>query len=504
MSTELLLSNSKIKPYDHQVVGVNALVSSPYFALFDEMGAGKTKQTIDAAQVLFHTGVIDRVVVICPAPVRAVWFDQELGELKKHLWDTTPAVISQYHQKIKGWMSGPKETRYLHWMITNYDYIRDLERLQELGDFCNNRTLLVLDESSAVKNSKAKQTKACLYLRKKSGRVVLLNGTPIANNPGDLFAQGFIMHPSILDCKNFFQFRARYGIKGGYLGKQIVKWINLNDLQNRFKPHVLRRLKIECIDLPPKLPATIMTKELTPKTWKLYKEMRDDLVAWLSESTVSTAPQAVVRALRLAQLTSGFIGGVDQALPDSDTDFTGPTTQEVGSEKLEVFLEWLDEQLQASPNMKLLVWCRFRAELARLHRTVTQNSKYKQISVGTIWGGQKPYFREHALRLLDPRTMPEGPVIVMGTPSSGSMGLNLTGAHTVVYMSNDYSLKTRLQSEDRVHRPGQTQPVSYMDIVATGPQGQKTIDHSIMKILRGKAQLADWTTEAWINELMEE
>jgi len=84
------------------------------------------------------------------------------------------------------------------------------------------------------------------------------------------------------------------------------------------------------------------------------------------------------------------------------------------------------------------------------------------------------------------------------------MGLNLTASHTVVYLSNDYNLKTRLQSEDRVHRPGQTSPVSYFDIVAEGPNGQKTIDHTIMKALKAKDDLAKWTASAWLSELKEE
>jgi ATP-dependent DNA helicase len=84
------------------------------------------------------------------------------------------------------------------------------------------------------------------------------------------------------------------------------------------------------------------------------------------------------------------------------------------------------------------------------------------------------------------------------------MGLNLTAAHTVIYLSNDFSLKTRLQSEDRVHRPGQIYPVSYFDMIATGPQGQKTIDHLVAKSLMNKEAIADLTTSAWISALTED
>jgi SNF2 family DNA or RNA helicase len=330
--------------------------------------------------------------------------------------------------------------------------------------------------------------------------VLLLNGTPIANHPGDMYTQGYIMDPKILECENYYQFRARYGVMGGYMMKEVVKWVNLEDLQRRFSPFVLRRLKVDCLDLPPKLEPVTFTAVLTPRTWEIYKEMREELIAWLTESTVSTAAQAVVKALRLSQVTSGFIGGVQPATLDDDTPEA--ETKEISREKLDLFLDWLDRQIEEDPNFKLLVWSRWRAEVERLYNGL--NTWTIPLHIGRIWGGQTQAERSYALQLLDPRSTPNGPVVVIGTPASGSMGLNLAGAHTVMYLSNDYSLKTRLQSEDRVHRPGQIYPVSYFDMVAVGPQGQKTIDHIILKALRKKEDLANYTTSAWIEGLREE
>lgn len=498
------LSQSRLPPYAHQVMGVEALIkwNEPEkgrvypgcFALFDEMGAGKTKQVIDAAQVLFQEDTIDTAIIIAPAPVRDVWFDEELGELAKHLWLATEGQIVEYHAKLRSWQHGPKpEGRYLKFIITNYDYIRREEHRAVLLRVCSPRVILVLDESSAIKNYKAQQTKACIELRKACGWVWLLNGTPIANSPEDMFSQGRIMDPRILDCKTYYHFRARYAVMGGWQQKQIVNWVNLDDMQRRFAPYVLRRLKSQCLDLPEKLSSVAITATLSEAIWKVYKEMRDEMVAWLSETTVSVAPQAIVKALRLSQLTSGFLGGIEES------EGSAPAAiQELGREKLDVFLEWYRDRLREDPNLKLLVWCRFRAELDRLAKSIPTG-----IAVGRIWGGQKHEERDEALRLLDPRTTPPGPVVVVGTPASGSMGLNLTAAHTVVYLSNDYSLKTRLQSEDRVHRPGQRNVVSYFDVIAVGPKGQKTIDATIVKALRDKNDLASWTTAAWVAALRE-
>lgn len=530
------LSRARIVPYAHQVVGTSFIVTQPAVGLWDEMGAGKTKQTIDAAQILFTQGTIDRVVVLAPASVRAVWFDQELGELAKHLWDDLPSLVQEYHSRMRTWLwgeighpGGPQER--LSWMISNYEFIRSEGRLKDLLKHCTPKTLLVLDESSAIKSNKAEQTKACFELRKKVGRIVLLNGTPIANNPMDLFTQGNILDPNILNCKFKTHFQARYAVMGGYAvhGRpvQIVGWRDIPDLQRRFAPYVLRRLKTECMDLPAKIPSVVWPTPLTQTTWKIYQEMREEMVVWLTDQTVSVASQAMTKAIRLSQVCSGFLGGVEAEIQEPDGEMPewmkdefnaldlpervqqdvgirsefDPNVQEIGREKLDVFLERLSMLLEEDQNLKLLAWTRFRPELDRVYREL---QKEKGLQLGRIWGGQKRHEREHALRLLDPRTAPRGPAVVLGTPSSGSMGLNLAACHTVIYISNDYSLKTRLQSEDRVHRPGQTHPVSYFDIVATGPNGQKTIDHTVVKTLRDKGDLATLTTSAWLSVLRDE
>jgi SNF2 family DNA or RNA helicase len=507
-SLRIDFSQCPLPPTRHQKIGVKKLIQDPYVFLTDEPGAGKSKQVIDAAQSLFDHGSITRVIVVCPSSVKPVWFDPELGQLRAHCWEALGNRIIHFHRKPLTWGIGPQE-RPLEWVITNYEFIRAgfksrsrhvPERLAQLLDLCGPKTLLVLDESSAVKTSRAFQTRACKLLRSKCSRVVLLTGTPVAHSPLDLLSQGNLLHPSILSdtpgspC-TLIQFRTRYAVMGGFQGKQILKWRNLEDLQRRFKPYTLRRLKKDCLDLPIKLDSVALTATLGQKTWTAYKRMRDEMIVQLSEAekdSVSVAQVAITKLIRLSQITSGFLGGIE------DFDGTPLPIKHLSHEKLEVVINWYHDLLAGNPSLKLLIWSRFREECARIKEALEADGTSE---IGILWGSSSSEERGHALRLLNPQTAPEGSAVVVGTPSTGSMGINLVSAHHVIYVSNAHSLNVRVQSEDRTHRPGQRHPVNYYDVVATGPDGQKTIDHIVLKALRKRRNLADWTAAAWIDAL---
>lgn len=539
------IEHSRRIPYAHQIVGVQRLtqfvepeigrIYPGCFFLADDMRLGKTKQIIDAAQLLYMRGEINRVVVVCPSPVRSVWYDQELGELAKHLWHSVPSMIADYHGKGRAWMWGAanKEPR-LDWFITNYEYIgHGVKRigdrwsgwnLDPLVDLCSQQTMLVLDETAWVKSARAGRTRACVELRRHCGRVVLLNGTPIAQAPGDLFSQAFIMDPRILNCETSAEFKARYAYteinktRSGRRFESILGWHNIEDLQKALAPYVLRRIRSECLDLPPKLDPVTLTATLKPETWKVYKQMREQLMVYLTESTMVTAPQAGVKVMRLAQITDGFLGGMKKEVecyncPGEMCDKCGGSglyevdaePVEVGREKLDLMVDWVRQRYEEDPQFRMVVWCRFRPELFRLVKELRIQFPY--IRTLTIHGGQDPRGEERtqALRLMHPDTPKyNGAAILVGTQGTGSVGLNMAGAHEVVYFSNGYSLFQRKQSEDRPHGPGQTQPVSYHDIVAEGPKGQTTIDHEIVHALQSREDLANRTVSAWVTALKKE
>jgi len=532
-------THSRLPPFQHQREDVQSLIDYPFFFITSEMRTGKTKIVIDAIQFLYPK--INKVIVVTPAPVRDVWYDPEFGELQKHLWLNIPATVIEYHTYLNTWRNaceGPRNDR-LQWIITNYEFIRSKNRLIQLLPFCGQRTALILDESSFVRNYDTEQTRSCVRLRRACSRVVLLNGTPIFHSPLDLFSQGNILHPKILDCPYITHYRSRYAVTKAVLGldgkpitdprghkiETIEGWLpeGLTDLQRRFAPYTVRRLQADCLDLPPKLDPVTLTATLTKETWKDYKSMRDDLVIWL-KSDVATAASAAIKVMRLAQITSGFVGGVEKAriattIPDSlfeSLDIppaTGPSPEEpvetktedgihfIGREKLDVVIWFLTQQLIANPLLKVVIWCKHRPEMFRMVKEL--KALFPRVIVSSIYGKQKERDRIDALRLLHPDTTPKSPIFMVGTFGTGSFGLNFSAASVCINCSADYSLGKHLQANDRIYGPGMLAPAAYFDVLAVGPSGQRTIDHVIEAARRNAENIASYTINQWVKKLTE-
>lgn len=534
---DLVTKNEKFPHKEQQMLGVLTLLEQPAFLLADEVGVGKTKQCVDTAQVLFIRGDLDTVVVVTPGFARSTWADDDplLGEVAKHAWDHVPNVIHEYHKNYTNIQWVPKA---LNWVVTNYEFIRREDRWNTLDRLLRGRrTWLIMDESWAIKGY-SDQMRACGRLRRRRAeRATCLNGTPLSDGkPEDLFYPMNILDESIIGTTSVVSFRAKYCIMGGYDGKKVVGYQNLDDLNAKIAPFVLSRKTRDCWDLPPMLDPVIIEARMSDDEWKLYKQMRDEMVGWLGTS-VSTASQAIVKSLRLSQICSGYLGGLEdmsddetaasidpleaklgpapawlrrvdneQATPLQSQTQASPATsnlsgqvvartgtglvREIGRAKLDAFLHWHDT-IQPEPH-KFLVWCRFRPELDRTTRELQKIYP----NVFQLRGGQGKADREAAKKFLAPGGDPRRGCVV-GNQKAGGASLNFAAANIAVYLSNGPALIERTQSIGRIERPGATQPMQIVDVLACGPKGQKTIDHAILKALRAKDDMARWTVERW-------
>lgn len=539
----------------HVLDAVEIAVRQPYGLFGDRMGYMKTAQAIITAQVLREQGTIDRVIVLSPASVRPVWFDRDLGQLAEQLW--LPGRVTEFHSKDRWWEHTAYQTEQgeqkaegprLDWIVSNYEYVRRKGNRELLYASCGPKTFLILDESSALKGYDSLQTKACMDLRYRCGRCWLLNGTAVGEHPGDLFAQANLMHWRVLDCKYITHFRARYAVMGPVLGAggkpltsawgkpiQGVKgWQHLDDLERRLAPYVVRREGIVTDFATPHVPIEV---RLSVEEWRVYREMRDQMVVELESGQMASTQQAAVKAMRLAQITSGYLGGVeddllsddgpvldlyDDAAPEFDSSAParhvaldgeadrGPRDDgrrlvEVGRSKLDALIARQRQMLEEEPDLKLLVWFRFVEELRRYLREAAQFGHPLGAVCGqSVFGRSVRDERAEALRLLHPGTAPAGPATVGAIGGTGAMGLNFTAFHTNVDCSYDHSALKKSQQDARTNRPGQRHQVRYLTLVAVGPKGQKTVDHGILMARQGKIDLANATMAAWVKVIKEE
>lgn len=481
----------RLPPAPEQIQGSNAIIRAAEekdgFALFDDPGAGKSKQVIDAACVLYKAGIIDTVLVLCPAQVKVGWVDQEFGEIQKHTFIN--CIVREIRQKR---YQIPVSKDRLVWAVVSFEWMRDNVELLE-QELRGRKTLFVADESIKISRYTAKTTKRAVRLRDEFAlAAVVLNGTP-----GDMLRvycqYRFASKKIFSKFQNFFHYRYHFAVVHKQFKGKVLQWLNKEEFDALTVPYTLRRPKPDTV--PPKT-YSVLSCNLSPATWKIYKQMRDDMIAWLQTSREdvlepSVAKQAITKGLRLAQITSGFLGGVE------DYENNAFVTREIGSEKTDALIEWIEQQRESyDGNFRLLVWCRFRPEAQRLV-SVLEKADAKVVQ---IVGGQAKTNRREAVREF---MLGDGPCVLVGNPAAGGLGLNLLRADGEVFLSNSYNVFDRAQAEDRAHRRERVTPCPIWDMLAYGPDGQKTIDHSVLKSLRDGFDLHTWTASAWRKALEE-
>jgi SNF2 family DNA or RNA helicase len=494
------------KLFNHQKSGIDFLKKRPAAMLADEMGLGKSRQALVAAHQLYEEKKIDRMLVLCPATVRYSW-QEEIKKLREQGLNFILCDYKVDDQKV--WRRLDDYTasgtiRLLSVVLVSYGLMPQERHVDALEHWCKDgNALLVCDESSFLKTHTSKQQQGAKQIATQCLYRWLLTGTPIANGPIDLYGQGDVMTAEtgkgpMARIKNFYSFRAIFFRMGGYKAKQaILNMDKLPELQKLFFPYILRREKKDCLDLPPKT-YTIREVALCQDSWKTYQELKREALLALPDRETRPEPNAAVRIMRLCQLTSGHVTvspvlSLEKYEGVEVLELTGPEILDVSNEKL----FWATEAIvsgELETQDALIVWCRWRRERERLAKMLRDHGR-NVAEILEIYGGQSLQARENAIEQFQKAT--EYRRILLAQPHAGGFGLTLTKASVAVYLSNDFSYIARVQSEDRCHRIGQKKPVTYVDVLATGPQGQRTIDHYILECLKNKKGLADMTCAAW-------
>ena len=487
----------KTEPYQHQRTALTLSADAEYFALFMDMGTGKTKVIIDTAAYMYSHDMIDAVVAVAPNGVHRNWV---LNEIPVHMPDYIDYKAHWYQAT-----GGGKKQKQLWESVFSHSGLRifcfnvesasNKKGQAELRTCVQNgRVLFVIDESQRIKTPGAKRTQFLVNLARHAEFRRILSGSPITQSPLDLYAQCKFLEPTMTGYSNYTAFRNHFAEieqrrtgsnKRGFF-EQVTGYKNIAELERKVAPHCFRVMKNDCLDLPDKVYEKVYV-EMTAEQKRIYKQLLDESVAVLTEEcsidippelqgadneqlmlffadSKVTAKNAMVKLLRLQQVLSG-------SLPDDE----GVVTL-LQSNRLKILADLVSD-IQG----KVIIWARFRHDVAMIAEML--RAEYGENCLAEFHGGVNTTDRMDGVHRFQNHNKCR---FFLANQHSGGTGLTLTAASDVIYYSNDFSAEARWQSEDRAHRIGQKNNVTYHDMVCEG-----TVDEKILEALQSKKQIAE-------------
>ena len=463
----------KTKPYEHQLQALEKSWAQDTYALFMEMGTGKSKVLVDNIAMLYDRGAVRGALIIAPKGVYKNWNDIEFPthmpehvEYTKVLWE--PNITKKKQHELDTLFVDDDKLKVLIMNVEAFSTSKGLDFAHRFLNIFVGRALIGIDESTTIKNPTAKRTKNILKIADLAKYRRILTGSPVTKSPLDLYSQCEFLDPYHLGHQSYYSFRARYAnmIDRNFGGRrvQIVgSYRRLPELTEKLEKFSYRVLKEDCLDLPPK----VFTKriiELTDEQKKVYAQMKREAVAELEGKVMSTM-NVMTQLMRLHQVTCGHFKADDD------------TITEIKNNRIDSLLELLEET-----EGKVIIWANYRADIKNI--VAALKKAYGDASTVEYHGGVDPTLRQDNIAQFQQKNSPTR--YFVGNAQTGGYGITLTAANTVVYYSNSYDLEKRLQSEDRAHRIGQTGSVTYVDLMA-----ENTIDERIVKALRKKINLAN-------------
>ncbi len=460
----------KTKPYPYQLRAIELLLENPRYALLMEMGLGKTKVIVDLHCILNTEFQNTKpFLIVCPKSLIYNWEK----EYAAHAWskiELFPLLGSQ--TKKEAMLQKSADSDVPSALITNYEGLNNiLKPLLELDLGCT-----IFDESTKIKNYRSKRSKQCKKFSKKSERSHILTGNVSPNSPLDVYSQFAVMSHDILGFYNFITFKHRYAVLGGWKGKEIISYKNLEELSDRIHAASYMVEKKQVLpDLPDKLYQSVEV-DLQGDQKKAYNQMRDEALMEIKEHRLA-APVVLAKLTRLSQITGGFIKDEEGRLlsfaPNCKLD------------ALRDIVEGLPEK------KKFIIWARFIPELKAVQELLSQFNIKSEL----FYGDTSEEKRRDIIKEF--QDTGSGLRAIVGQVETGGYGHTLTEACYVIYFSNSYSYGDRIQSEDRAHRIGLTHQVQYIDIVV-----RSTIDRSIQAALKMKKDLGQMLKNSNIEDMI--
>lgn len=467
----LLNYEYKTTPYDHQKNVLEDSWEAENFALFMEMGTGKSKIAVDNIAMLYEFGKIEAALIIAPKGVYYNWVYKEIpahlpDRIEREILAWQPNVTQKFKNEFKQLCESPK----LKIFVMNVEAL-STEKGAKTANWYTKRypaSIMIVDESTAIKNRKASRTRNVIKVGEHCRYKRILTGSPITKSPMDLFSQCEFLDSRLLGFNSYYAFQGRYAVIqkrnfGPRAIQQIVGFKRLDELNQKLDVFSTRVLKKDCLDLPEKV-YTRREVPLTHEQKKVYAQMQKLALAMLDEGQLSTTNNALTQLMRLQQICCGFI-------KDDEDNIT-----EIKNDRLSELVNVCEES-----SGKIIIWATFVHDIVKICEEL--KDKFGESSYRSFYGDTK---QEDRQTIVNEFQDPDSSVrFFVGNSRTGGFGITLTAANTVIYYSNSFDLEVRLQSEDRAHRIGQKNNVTYVDLVSP-----KTVDEKILTALKNKQNIA--------------
>lgn len=446
--------------YKHQEEGIKFLLSRNGSILADDMGLGKSIQSIIAA---LESGA-KNILIVCPSAVKINWkreinvFCDDVAIVEGRKWNKAKFTIINYDilKNFHTLGDGKKKD------IT--DPVLEYNRQLVNAKF----DLAIIDEAHYLKNNKSIRGEIMVDLTVNYNveKVWLLTGTPIANRPMDFFNLLKIIKSPIANNWQYFATRycdARKMFRTLKNGRKKQIWLtdgasNLDELAAKTKNLILRRLKENVLDMPDKI-VTPVYHQLSDKGWDEYNRLWDD---YLEKRKTEKKRGSVQKDLVELILLRKFIAM--EAIPQT--------------------IEMVENILETGK--KVIIFTSFTDELNELAEhfgkiCVTHNGpmndKEKQRSVDNFQNNDKIK-------------------VFIGNIKSAGVGITLTKANFVVFNSFDWVPGSNEQAEDRAYRIGQNNNVNiyyqqFEDTISTRMWETLRTKKDIISTIIGDKQLSE-------------
>lgn len=438
----------KVKLFPYQKRGVWFAANAGRCLLADEMGLGKTIQAIGAAELLRREMGVQRALIVCPTSLKYQW----KSEIEKFAGASVHVVEGLQNKRLKQY----EKTEAFYNIVSYNTVASDAEYLQILG-----AELLIIDEAQRIKNFR---TKVSIQLKKvRTPYCFVLTGTPLENKLEDLYAVTQFVDQYRLPP--LYRFLDRYQIVGD--NGQVMGYKNLKEIGEILSDSLIRRVKKEVLRDLPKRMDKVLFVPMTREQKDIHRELADAVARLVAKWRRFHFLNETDRRMLILCLSQMRMVADSTFILDQQTRFDTKIAE----------LMYILEEALADPEQKVVVFSQWE----RMTRLVAQELDARDAGYAHLHGGIPSADRAGLLDRF--REDPECRVFL--STDAGGVGLNLQSASLMVNLDIPWNPAILEQRVGRIHRMGQTENVTVVNMVSA-----ESIEQRMLGILEFKSSMA--------------